>query len=71
MFGLRPKYICKILNKYLPTVTEIPMSPKEVSMSRGWHIKENGHTYLFCAIFFFIINVIWAQDGIILEVMEY
>ena len=39
--------------KYLSTVTEITLSQKEVSRSPGWHRKDNGHTYLFSAIFCF------------------
>jgi hypothetical protein len=33
-------------------VTEITFFPKEEKMSPGWHMKDNGHTYLFCAIYF-------------------
>ena len=39
--------------KNLSTVTEITLSPKEVARSPGWHMKDNKHTYLFCAIFIF------------------
>ena len=43
----------KICQKYLSTVTEITLSPKEVARSPGWHMKDNKHTYLFCALIIF------------------
>ena len=43
----------KIHQKYLTTVTGQTLSPREVLRSPGWHMKDNGHTYLFCAIYFF------------------
>ena len=52
MFGFRPKKY-KLRQKYLSTVTEITLSPKEVARSPGWHMKDIGHTYLFCAVFIF------------------
>ena len=39
--------------KYLSPVTDITLSQKEVLRSPGWHMKDNGHTYIFCAIYFF------------------
>ena len=42
----------KIHQKYLSTVTDITLSPKEVLRSPGGHMKDNVYTYLFSAIFF-------------------
>ena len=53
MLGLRPTKKSKICEKYVSTITEITLSPKKVLRSPGWHMKDNGHTYLFCAIYFF------------------
>ena len=44
---------CKICQKCLSTVTEITLSPKEVSRSPGRHMKDIGHIYLLYAIFIF------------------
>ena len=33
------------LPRYLSTLTEITLSPKEVPGSRGWHMKDNWHRY--------------------------
>ena len=43
----------KIRQKYLSTVNDITLSPKNVMRSSGWHMKDNGHTYLFSARYFF------------------
>ena len=46
------KTLGKIHNNYFSTVTVIIMSQKEESRSPGWHIKDNGHTYVYCYIIF-------------------
>jgi hypothetical protein len=53
MFGFRPKNSVKSANKNLSTVTEKTLYPKGVSRSPGWHMKDNGHTYIYCAILIF------------------
>ena len=53
LFSLKPRNSAKSAKKYLTIVTEITLSQKEVSRSPGWHMKDNGHTYIFCPILIF------------------
>ena len=53
IFGLIPNFIIFLHKKYLSTITTITLSPKEVWRSQGWHKKDDGHTYNFCAMLIF------------------
>ena len=53
LFSLQPKNSVRSDTKYISTVTKIALYQKKVSRSPTWHMKDNGHTYLFCAILIF------------------
>ena len=57
MFGFGPKKRAKSV-KNTSTVTDITFPPKYVLRSPGWHIKDDGHTYLFLPYIFIVINLI-------------
>ena len=40
-------FFSKICQKYISAVTEITLSRTGVPSSPGWHMKDNGHTYIF------------------------
>ena len=46
-YGCKPSilFFSIILPKYFSTVTKVPSSP-------GWHMNDDGHTYIFRTIFF-------------------